>query len=85
MNFDVGRLLTTRTGKMMMSIIWGLGLAALFKKACQGRNCQVIQYQGPNPEEVSKTYYKYGQDNCYRYIPYLTPCDTDSEGTNSTL
>ena len=50
MNFDIGRLFTSNTGRILVSIIWGLGLAALFKKACEGRNCQVIQYQGPNHE-----------------------------------
>lgn len=68
-------LLFTPTGRILISIIWGLGLAALFKNACKGRNCQVIQYKGPNPEEVKKFYYKYGNDNCYQYTPYLSRCE----------
>ena len=54
-------LLFNPTGRILISIIWGLGLAALFKSACKHRNCQVIQYKGPNPEEVKKSYYKYGK------------------------
>ena len=70
-------LLFNPTGRILISIIWGLGLAALFKSACKHRNCQVIQYKGPNPEEVKKSYYKYGNDNCYKYTPYISRCDSD--------
>ena len=30
-------------GKIIISIIWGLGLAALFRRVCKGRNCIVIK------------------------------------------
>ena len=33
------RLLNTYTGKMMISILLGLGLATLFRKACNDKNC----------------------------------------------
>jgi len=74
MIFDMGRLYNTSTGRVLMSIIWGLGLATLFKKACQGRKCHIIQYKNPQFEEVNNLYYKYGGADCYQYIPYESPC-----------
>lgn len=68
---------TSRIGVIIISIIWGLGLSTLFRKACQGRKCQVILYSGPDPEEIRDTYYDYGTGTCYQYDPYMSPC---SEG-----
>ena len=44
--------LSNDKGKIIISIIWGLGLAALFRKVCKGRNCIVIK--GPKPQELEK-------------------------------
>lgn len=65
----------SRIGIILISIIWGLGLSTLFRKACQGRKCQVIVYQGPDPKEISETYYDYGTGSCYQYFPFLSRCD----------
>lgn len=67
-------LFHTKFGIILVSIIWGLGLATMFRKACKGRNCQVLVYDGPDPREIAKTYYEYGTGECYRYTPFLTPC-----------
>ena len=48
--------LKSRKGQILLSIIWGIGLASLFRRGCLHRNCIVIK--GPNPEEVSKSFYK---------------------------
>lgn len=77
-DFNMSRFFSTSVGRILISLIWGFGLSAVFKKVCQGRNCQVIKYQGPNPEEVKRSYYKYGQNNCYQYTPYITKCHSDS-------
>jgi hypothetical protein len=59
-------------GQIAISIILGLGLAALFRKVCEGNNCIVIQ--GPSKAEIEKYYYKV-KDDCYKYTPYNAPCD----------
>ena len=43
----------TQFGKYIISVILGIGLASLFRKACNERNCLV--FRGPAPEEVKKT------------------------------
>jgi len=65
----------SRLGMILVSIIWGLGLSTIFRKACQGRHCQVILYSGPDPDEIKDTYYEYGTGTCYQYQPYMTNCD----------
>jgi hypothetical protein len=64
----------SKTGIVIISIIWGLGLSALFRKSCEGRNCKIIKYVGPNPNEVSNSYYNYGGTQCYNYQPIMTKC-----------
>ena len=67
--------MNSETGRIIISIIWGLGLAALFRKVCVGRNCIVIK--GPNSKEIKKRIYKYN-DKCYKYTPYATKCGKKS-------
>ena len=69
---SINELLGTRTGSIIISVILGLGLAALFRQACKDKQCIVIK--GPNIEEVSKYYYKINED-CYKYTPVATECD----------
>lgn len=68
---NISEVLNSQTGSVIISIILGLGLAALFRKACKDNNCIVIK--GPNSEEVNKFFYKI-EDNCYKYSPVFTEC-----------
>lgn len=61
----------TKEGCIIISIIWGLGLSALFRKACTGRNCILIK--GPNPAEIKEKIYKFN-NKCYNYQPYSVTC-----------
>ena len=57
-----------------MSILWGLGLSALFKKVCKGRNC--IVYSAHNPREIEKNIYKHNE-KCYNYKTQITECNNE--------
>lgn len=63
----------SKTGVILISVIWGLGLATLFKKSCEGLNCKVIKYQGPTAEDIKNTW-KYSDNKCYKFEPYLSNC-----------
>lgn len=63
--------LDTKHGRIIISIIWGLGLSALFRKACKGRNCLLIK--GPNPAEIKDNIYEFN-NKCYNYQPYSVTC-----------
>ena len=63
--------LKTPTGRVILSVLWGIGLASLFRKACQGSNCIIIK--GPNPNEISKkTFINDGK--CFQFQPYIVDC-----------
>jgi hypothetical protein len=64
-------LVKNETGRIVLSIILGFGLATMFKKACTGHKCIVIQ--GPSMQEIKETYYKI-DDDCYKYTPVATKC-----------
>ena len=71
MNFK--RLLTTPLGQIMISIILGLGLATLFRKACDDKNC--IVFNGPVIKEIEGKIYKHGE-KCYKYSSVSDKCDS---------
>jgi hypothetical protein len=70
MNFK--RLLYTDIGVIFISILLGLGLATLFRNACEGKNC--INFNGPVISEINGKTYKYGE-YCYKYKLQAAPCD----------
>jgi hypothetical protein len=69
----IEEFLKTRTGIIMLSVIWGLGLATLFKKSCDGPGCHTIDYQGPSLAD-SKLVWQAGENNCYKIEPYVSAC-----------
>lgn len=70
----IEKFLKSRVGIILISIIWGLGLATLFKIGCTGNNCKVIEYRGP-PISDADYAWNYGDDKCYSLQPYVTKCD----------
>lgn len=72
----INRILEHQVGSVVVSIILGLGLAGLFRKACKDNRCIVIK--GPSVEEVKKYHYKLGKD-CYKYTPFVVPCDSNEK------
>jgi hypothetical protein len=65
-------LLNSKIGQIIFSIILGLGLATLFRKACKDNKCVVIQ--GPLPESIINDYYKVN-GSCVKYEPVFVECD----------
>jgi len=69
MNFK--RLLNTPLGKIIISILLGLGLATLFRKVCKDKNC--IVFSGPVITDFSGKIYKHGE-KCYKYTTVSDTC-----------
>ena len=74
-------LMSTPNGKITLSIIWGLGLAALFRKACKGRNCIVIR--GPKPAEMDDKIYGF-ENKCYKYSSEVVQCKATDVKTSTS-
>lgn len=64
----------TEQGTKIISFIWGLGIAFLFFRECNKKNCIVIK--SPPIEEIKNKTFSYSgnENNCYRFEPYFVPC-----------
>jgi len=63
------------SGKIIISIILGFGLATVFRMSCKGKNC-IIKYAAPY-KEVEKKVIKQ-DDDCFEYILKPTKCSKDA-------
>jgi hypothetical protein len=68
----LSKFLHTESGKYLMSIILGFGLATLFRTVCKGKNCLIVK--APPLNEIEDKVYKH-QGKCYKFIPVTTKCD----------
>jgi hypothetical protein len=64
-------VLSSDVGGIIISIVLGLGLAALFRKACDDNKCILIK--GPDMEEVKRNVYKINND-CFKYETEFAEC-----------
>ena len=69
---EFGKFVHTHTGKMIMSVILGIGIASLFRSACKNKRC--IIFQAPPLEELKDKIYKF-DNKCYTYTTKQTKCD----------
>ena len=67
----------SKTGRRLMSIILGLGIAGLFKMSCDNRSC--IVYQGPEFDE--KKHVVKVNDKCYDVKENLIDCKNSNQET----
>ena len=69
---ELKKIINSRQGKIIISIILGLGLATMFKRVCKGRNCVV--FEKASDEEIDDKVFKYGE-KCYKFKLENTLCD----------
>lgn len=62
----------SQTGKILMSILLGLGLATFFRAVCKGRNCKIVS--SPPLEELEDQIYKF-DEKCYKMEKNPVNCD----------
>ena len=65
-------IMADKNMKIIVSIILGLGIATLFRKACNNGNCIIIK--GPAKKDVENNTYKFN-GKCYKYISEKTQCN----------
>lgn len=71
------KLLKSREGKIIISIILGFGLALMFRRSCKGRSC--IIYNAPDPNIVKeKTFHFDGK--CIKLKPTAVMCPKKFKG-----
>lgn len=78
---NITNLFKTENGKIIVSIIIGLGFATMFRQSCYRNSCYIIQ--GPKKNQL-KYYYRI-EDKCYKYNPYSINCPSYKENREYPL
>ena len=75
----LGKFVHTQTGKYLMSIILGFGLASLFRVVCKDKQCLI--FTAPHLDKIKDKIYKH-DNKCYKYVSESTKCSTDKKIVN---
>ena len=75
----LGKLVQTQTGKYVLSVILGLGLASLFRTVCKGTRCKIIS--SPPLTEIDGQTYKFN-DKCYTFEKQSISCKSNKKTVN---
>ena len=70
------RFLLSEPGKILISIILGLGLSTLFRKACNDQSC--ISFLGVHPNNIEEKVFKFNE-KCYKYTNEAVTCDASKK------
>ena len=68
----INKLIKTKNGRILISIILGLGLSSIFRKVCKDRDC--IIYRAPAPKNVKEQVYQFN-GTCYRFESENVQCE----------
>ncbi len=61
--------------KIILGLLWGFGLACIFRTACNGRSCMI--YKAPKQNDIIG--HVYGHDEkCFKYNIHTVPCTDDA-------
>ena len=63
----------SNTGRIIMSILLGIGLATFFRVACKGKRCRIIE--APPLEELDDQTYKF-DGKCFKLERNAVKCDS---------
>jgi hypothetical protein len=70
----LGKFVHTETGRVIMSILLGFGLASLFRTVCKDKDC--LLFYAPPLEKIKDKIYKSGE-KCVKFSPMSTKCDAN--------
>lgn len=73
---ELSKILKSETGKKVLGVLLGLGVAGLFKMSCDNRSCLV--YKGPEFKDDNKTVKV--NNKCYGVNEVVIDCN-DSNPT----
>ena len=76
MGIHFGKFVHTETGKYIMSMLLGFGLASLFRTVCKDKQC--IVFNAPPLDQFKDKIYKNG-DKCFKYNPVATKCSSNKK------
>lgn len=72
MTLHLSKFVHSATGRLIMSVLLGFGLASFFRTVCKKRNC--IVFSAAPLDNFAKNIYK-NEGKCYSYVAHATKCD----------
>ena len=69
---NLKRLIYSDVGRIVISIILGLGLATLFRRVCKERDCLV--FHAPEVNKIKNQVFKF-KNKCYKFEEEIEKCD----------
>ena len=76
MQIHLGKFVHSERGKIIMSVLLGLGLASLFRTVCKDHNC--LTFYAPPLDEFKDKIYK-NKGKCIKYVPVATKCSLNAK------
>mgnify|MGYP001231752385 FL=1 len=78
----MNNILYTDRGRFILSVILGLGLASLFRKYCEGKNC--YRFIGPEQNNIRDKIFSFDSNNneCYIMREKATTCKNNKKIIN---
>ena len=67
-------IIHSKNGKILMSIILGIGAATLFRKTCKKRNCLV--FKSPPLQNIKEKIFEY-DNKCYKFQENIKKCNNN--------
>lgn len=78
---DIDAMLRTPVSRILIAIILGLGIPALFYNVCNTSKCIIVQ--GPPPDTIRNRIYSNG-GKCYKFNPYARTCPINENCKKTT-
>jgi len=75
----IKRLIYSKFGEVIISILLGLGLATLFRKVCNNRNC--LKFEGAPLNKITDQIFKF-DNKCYKFTSDIQKCDNSKKIVN---
>ena len=72
----VRRLIYGDVGRVVISIILGLGFATLFRKVCKDRDC--IIFRAPDVSKIKNQIFKF-RNKCYKFNESIEKCNNNKK------
>lgn len=70
------KVVHSQYGGALISVVLGLGLACLFRKACKGSDC--IRFKSPSVKDLDGQVYRHGA-TCHAFTAVTKNCELDKE------
>jgi hypothetical protein len=73
---ELKTFLHSKNGRILMSVLLGIGISTLFRKVCKDRNCLV--FKAPQYEKIKDKIFKF-DNKCYTYKDNIKQCDKNKQ------